>query len=184
MFADSGISSCISNSRLNNLGISGRMNKNAQSYLTPSQRRLRNVDFTSPSQCFPSSRLLNRSTGGADQCMPFQMPASTIRKPVTSQPNAAGARLVIYFRISDGSISHKVSFYGPINDDTGALYADNLEFPVILVLTSIRMTFYKGTIQISNLPQTRIFINPDHEGVYSLKQRLLDDGYQHQVFGN
>ncbi|KAL1802709.1 hypothetical protein ACET3Z_031356 [Daucus carota] len=63
MFADSGISSSISNSRLKNLRVSGRINKNAQSYITPSQRRLQNVEFPSPSQCFTSSTLINRNTG-------------------------------------------------------------------------------------------------------------------------
>lgn len=76
------------------------------------------------------------------------------------------------FRITDGRISHKVSFWGPLNANTEPLYANHVERPLIVILASIGLSVHKGKVQIFSLPSSRIFINIENEDVFMMRNRL------------
>ncbi|XP_074374305.1 replication protein A 70 kDa DNA-binding subunit A-like [Apium graveolens] len=86
-------------------------------------------------------------------------------------PTRHGSRDLMRFNISDRLNRHCVSFYSPFPEHYEALYETQLENPVIVILASTRVSVFRNTYVIGNLPSTKIYINIDDPQVFLMRQR-------------
>ncbi|KAK1353247.1 hypothetical protein POM88_052382 [Heracleum sosnowskyi] len=93
-------------------------------------------------------------------------------EPLQTIQTHFGNKQIARFKIIDGSVSHKVHIWGPLNSNTETLYANHVERPMTIVLASMKLSVYKGVVQISNLPSSKIFINLPHEDVLRMRNSL------------
>ncbi|WOH04110.1 hypothetical protein DCAR_0623516 [Daucus carota subsp. sativus] len=82
---------------------------------------------------------------------------------------------VVRFSITDGRILHLVRFFGPMNQNTAALYDNAHETEVIVILACVRISKRMGKVWITSLPGTKVYINLAYPDVFELRQRLLED---------
>ncbi|KAL8156011.1 hypothetical protein AgCh_001177 [Apium graveolens] len=80
-----------------------------------------------------------------------------------------GSRDLMCFNISDGR--HCLSVYSPFPEHYEVLYETQLENPVIVILTSTRVSVFRNTYVIGNLPSTKIYINFDDPQVFLMQHR-------------
>ncbi|KAK1377807.1 hypothetical protein POM88_024551 [Heracleum sosnowskyi] len=90
-----------------------------------------------------------------------------------------GDRKIVRFRIRDGSVSHSVHLWGPLNANTLPLYANYVDRPLIVILASMKLSYFRGRVTITNLPSSKIFINLPHEDVFMMRNRLVEEGHLH-----
>ncbi|KAK1360380.1 hypothetical protein POM88_044854 [Heracleum sosnowskyi] len=90
-----------------------------------------------------------------------------------------GDRQIVRFRIRDGSVSHSVHLWGPLNANTLPLYANYVDRPIIVILASMKLSYFRGRVTITNLPSSKIFINLSHEDVFMMRNRLVEEGHLH-----
>ncbi|WOG95245.1 hypothetical protein DCAR_0414555 [Daucus carota subsp. sativus] len=64
--------------------------------------------------------------------------------PVRTIQTIDGPTEIEKFTVNDGSDAIKVSYFGPLIDETRRLYAHDLEMPVILILASFKLTGHQG----------------------------------------
>ncbi|XP_074323358.1 replication protein A 70 kDa DNA-binding subunit A-like [Apium graveolens] len=79
-----------------------------------------------------------------------------------------GSKDLMCFNIVDGMNRQYVSFYSPFPGHYEALYETQLENPFIVILTSTRVSAFRNTFVIGNLPSTKIYINIDHPQLSSI----------------
>ncbi|XP_074327620.1 replication factor A protein 1-like [Apium graveolens] len=87
-----------------------------------------------------------------------------------------GLKDICKFRITDERDSHKVTVWGNLAVTTDARvkevkagFKDGEEEPIIVIAS--------GSVQISTLPASKIYINLDHDFFFAVSQRLREEGY-------
>nr|XP_017219408.1 PREDICTED: uncharacterized protein LOC108196575 [Daucus carota subsp. sativus] len=98
-------------------------------------------------------------------------------EPIQEFQTNHGPVEIIKFTIYDGSVRHKVHISGPFNPDALSLYDDQFANPKIVIMASTRISEFRGTIKITNLSSTKIYVNLECPEVTTFRQWLINDGF-------
>uniref|UniRef100_A0A175YF27 Uncharacterized protein n=1 Tax=Daucus carota subsp. sativus TaxID=79200 RepID=A0A175YF27_DAUCS len=91
-------------------------------------------------------------------------------EPIQESQTNHGPVEIIKFTIYDGSVRHKVHISGPFNPDALSLYDDQFANPKIVIMASTRISEFRGTIKITNLSSTKIYVNLECPEVTTFRQ--------------
>ncbi|XP_063935257.1 uncharacterized protein LOC135151649 [Daucus carota subsp. sativus] len=98
-------------------------------------------------------------------------------EPIQESQTNHGPVEIIKFTIYDGSVRHKVHISGPFNPDALSLYDDQFANPKIVIMASTRISEFRGTIKITNLSSTKIYVNLECPEVTTFRHWLINDGF-------
>ncbi|XP_017256503.1 uncharacterized protein LOC108226060 [Daucus carota subsp. sativus] len=83
----------------------------------------------------------------------------------------------IKFRITDGSKYVKVTFWDEFAVRFSKALKPNLEWPIIIVIGSVRVQEWKDEIGIANASATNFYLNCNHRKVAEIRKRLSNKSF-------
>ncbi|KAK1401451.1 hypothetical protein POM88_001056 [Heracleum sosnowskyi] len=93
---------------------------------------------------------------------------------VKTVPTRTGEKQVHCFNMTDGMCSIKVSVWEDMIASTIDMFEMDLQQPIVLILSSVRLHMFMYSPSIVTLPYSRIYVNPDMEEAVAMRQRYAD----------
>ncbi|KAK1397392.1 hypothetical protein POM88_007255 [Heracleum sosnowskyi] len=98
-------------------------------------------------------------------------------QPIAAHNKKEGETTHVLFTITNGKTYINVTFFNELAQSFLKAREKILDEPVVIVISSAKVTEWKEALHLTNFPATRFYLNPKHHVVKLLRQRLEEPNF-------